>query len=113
MLNDMFQPIHLLVLLIFGALMAVVFVVPLWVSFKKAGLSPALSLLLFVPFGLVIVLYLLAFLRWRVMPSPEYALGYPRAYPPPGYPPAAAPYPPAGASVQPGYVPPANPPSQI
>jgi hypothetical protein len=103
----MFQPMHLLIILIFlipG--MIAVFVIPLWVAFKKAGLSPAFSFLVVVPFGPIIVLYVLAFSKWKVMPAPEY--GYPPAYPPPGYVPTAVyPPPPPVAS----YVPPPDTPS--
>ncbi len=57
-------------------------IVPLWFAFKKAGLSPWLSLLTFVPIiGFLLPLYVLAFARWRVVPmAPEYP-----AYPPTNY----------------------------
>lgn len=59
-----------------------------------------------IPFVGIIMLYVLAFSRWKVMPIPEYATGYPPSYPPPGYVPAApVAYPPV-TSVSPGYVPP-------
>ena len=42
-------------------------VVPLWKIHAKAGLRPALSLLVFVPlFGLIVVSAVLAFVHWPV-----------------------------------------------
>lgn len=90
-------------MMIFGVIGSVLVVVPFWVIFKKAGLGAPLSLLMLVPVVGLIMLYVLAFSKWKVVPAPEYAMGYPPAYPPPGYAPAA--YPPA----QPGYAPPPPP----
>ena len=95
-------------------------IVPFWVAFKKAGLSPWLSMLIFIPgVGLLVTLYVLAFAKWRVVAMPpEYpaypapAYGQPR-YPPqvytqPGtYPAPAAPtYPPSAAPTYPPTDPP-------
>lgn len=50
-------------------LVAALLVVPLWRIFSRAGLNPALSLIVFVPvFGFLIVLLILALSRW---PSTE------------------------------------------
>jgi hypothetical protein len=73
--------------------------IPLWQICKKAGFTPWLALLVFVPFGGLILLYVLAFAQWKVVPVPQYG-AYPPAVYPPAYPPAA--YPPATP-------PPANP----
>jgi hypothetical protein len=52
-----------------------VLVYPLWRIFSRTGLTPALSLLIFVPFaGVFIVLAVLAFDRW---PATEGAAGAP------------------------------------
>lgn len=60
--------------------MAIV-VLPFWFICKKAGFSPWLSLLNFVPAGGLILLYLLAFADWKVTPAAPPQLNYP--YPPP------------------------------
>ncbi|MDE3062589.1 MAG: hypothetical protein KGJ51_05970 [Acidobacteriota bacterium] len=52
-------------------------IVPVWFICKKAGFSPWLSLLNIVPLGGLILLYVLAFSEWRVVPAA-----------PPGWPPA-------------------------
>lgn len=51
---------------IIGSLaVAAILIVPVWKIFGKAGFTPALSLLLFVPYvGIVIAALLLAFRRW-------------------------------------------------
>jgi hypothetical protein len=83
-----------------GLVFAVIFIIPVWKICKKAGFSPWLCLLVLIPFGGLILLYVLAFAQWKVVPLPQYAGGYPPAAYPPAYPPAA--YPPAAP-------PPANP----
>jgi len=45
-------------------------IVPFWFICKKAGLSPWLSLLNLMPLGTLILLYVLAFAEWRVVPVP-------------------------------------------
>ena len=65
-------------------LIAVV-VIPCWFICKKAGFSPWLSLINFIPFGNLVLLYILAFAEWKVVPAPQ--LGYPPPYPPPPQPP--------------------------
>lgn len=70
-----------------------VVIVPFWFICKKAGFSPWLSLLNIVPFGFLILIYVLAFSNWRTQPQQA---AYPSPYPPqPAYP-----QPPYG---QPGY----------
>jgi hypothetical protein len=46
-------------------------VIPFWFICKKAGFSPWLSLLNIVPFGTLILLYVLAFADWTVLPAPQ------------------------------------------
>lgn len=72
-------------------LMGIVFlalvIIPLWFICKKAGLSPWLSLIVLFPgFGTLILLYILAFSDWKVVPAPQMA--YTPPVPPP-YPPQA------------------------
>jgi hypothetical protein len=53
-------------------IIALVFValvlIPYWMIWKKAGFSPWLSLLMIVPLINFIMLYVLAFAEWRVVP---------------------------------------------
>jgi len=72
-------------MLMFWAVFIVILVIPFWQIFKKAGLGAALSLLMWIPLVNLIMLYVLAFSRWKVVPAQETIL-YP---PPPNYPPAA------------------------
>jgi hypothetical protein len=45
---------------------ALVVVVPLWRLFERAGLTPALALLVLIPYvGIVLVALILAFSAWR------------------------------------------------
>lgn len=123
------QAAHLLafmgpVFLVFIAVAWAIVIVPMWQIFKKAGFTPALSLLMIIPLVNLIMLYVLAFSRWKVVPAPEYGGGYPPAgYVPPqtGYtaPGAYAPqqsvpaYPPAYPPNNAPAVPPNDPPNSI
>jgi hypothetical protein len=53
------------VLILIGALL---WILPFWFIFKKAGFSPWLSLLLFVPLVNLVMIYILAFSEWKVVP---------------------------------------------
>ncbi len=46
-------------------------IVPFWFICKKAGLSPWLSLLNIIPLGGLILMYVLAFSEWKVVPAPQ------------------------------------------
>lgn len=100
--NNPFSDPHLAYLMpIFGifALVGIfIYIIPFWMIFKKAGFTPWFALLLFIPLANIIILYVLAFSQWKVVPIAQAGSYLPPAYPP-AYPPAA--YPPA--------VPPANP----
>lgn len=61
----------------------VVVIIPTWFICKKAGFSPWLSLLNAVPFGGLILLYVLAFAQWKVVPAPVQAWTPPPPMPPP------------------------------
>ena len=67
----------------------VIVILPLWFICKKAGFSPWLSLIaLFPGFGSLILLYVLAFADWKVVPFAPPAYAPPSPYPPqPPYPP--------------------------
>jgi hypothetical protein len=55
---------------IFYLIQAIIFIVPTWFISKKAGLSPWLSLLCLFPLTGVVLLYILAFADWKVIPAP-------------------------------------------
>ncbi|MGA2339931.1 MAG: hypothetical protein ABSF75_08550 [Terracidiphilus sp.] len=78
-------PIFMLVGIIFLAII----IIPFWFICKKAGFSPWLSLLNIVPMGNLILVYVLAFAQWKVVPVPQ--LGYPPPYPQPLLPPQLPP----------------------
>lgn len=51
-------------------IVGVLFALPLWRIFARAGYSPKLSLLAFIPhIGILIVLLFLAFARWPITTS--------------------------------------------
>jgi hypothetical protein len=78
-----FMPIVILIAI-------VVALIPYWMIWKKAGFSPWLSLLMFVPMVNIVALYVLAFAQWKVVPIAQPTLGYP--FPPsPLQPPQAPP----------------------
>lgn len=78
------------ILLCFYALLLLIgltaIVIPCWFICKKAGFSPWLAFLnLVFPLGTVILLYVLAFADWKVIPAPQ--LQWIPPYPPPPQPP--------------------------
>jgi hypothetical protein len=78
----MFIPFFMMIMLI----SIVIVMVPCWFILKKAGFTPWLSLLCIVPsLGTLVLLYVLAFAEWKVLPAPQAA--YPPPYPPPPIPP--------------------------
>jgi hypothetical protein len=75
--------------LFFGLIVTAFFIFCLWRIFTKAGMAGALSLIAIIPgIGGIIVICLLAFGKWNVIPAPYAAV--PPAYPP-TYPPAGPP----------------------
>ena len=69
-----------------------IIIIPFWFICKKAGFSPWLSLLCIVPsLGILILLYVLAFAEWKVVPVQP--MGYPSPYPQPPAPPQLPPQP--------------------
>jgi hypothetical protein len=56
----------------------VLIVIPYWMIWKKAGFSPWLSLLMFVPLANFIMLYVLAFSEWKVVPVSQISAMPPR-----------------------------------
>jgi hypothetical protein len=47
-------------------LLAIIFLVPFWKIFEKAGFPPALSLIMLVPIANLVALYFIAFSTWPV-----------------------------------------------
>jgi len=61
----------------------VILIIPFWFILKKAGFSPWLSLVCLIPsLGTLILLYVLAFAQWKVVPAPQMAWTPQPPYPP-------------------------------
>ncbi len=67
--------------MIFLVIVLVIVIIPFWFILKKAGFSPWLALINIVPFGTLILLYVIAFAEWKVIPVAQ------AAFQPPSYPP--------------------------
>jgi hypothetical protein len=69
-----FDPSHFAVFMIplffFALIASVILIVPSWIIFKKAGFSPWLAVLMLVPVANIIILYVIAFSQWKVVPVP-------------------------------------------
>ena len=60
-----------------------ILIIPFWFILKKAGFSPWLSLLCILPsLGTLVLLYVLAFAEWKVVPAPQMAWTPQPPYPP-------------------------------
>lgn len=53
---------------IFILIFSVIVIIPMWFIWKKAGFSPWLSILSIIPAVNLIMLYVLAFSQWKVVP---------------------------------------------
>lgn len=71
--------IVLILMPIFVLIFMAILLLPYWFIWKKAGFSPWLSLLMFIPLVNLVMLYVLAFSEWKVVPAPQPAFAY---YPP-------------------------------
>ncbi len=58
---------ELLVIVFLIGIVIVVAVIPFWFICKKTGLSPWLSLIMFLPLGAIILPCLLAFMDWPAL----------------------------------------------
>lgn len=65
-MGDLFQPWHILILLMVASTLYPLKVVPYWMIFKKAGFAPALSLLTVIPGVQLVVLCFVAFSDWKL-----------------------------------------------
>lgn len=84
---EMVQRIMMMMIPIFFIMYAIsvaLFMVPCWFICKKAGFSPWLALLCLLPsLGTLVLLYVLAFAEWKVVPAPRAAWQPSAPYPPP------------------------------
>jgi hypothetical protein len=67
-MGELFALPHLIIIAIvvsfvFGVLLLPI--IPYWQIFKKAGFSPALSILMFIPGVSLVLLYIVAFSDWK------------------------------------------------
>jgi hypothetical protein len=74
---------------VFFIIFMAIVIIPFWFILKKAGFSPWLSLINLVPLGTLILLYVVAFAEWKVIPAPQVAWNAPPFPPQPPYPPQA------------------------
>jgi hypothetical protein len=73
LMGELLQPWHLIMLFVIFIIPAILIgMIPFWFICKKAGFSPFLSFLNLVPFGFgtLILVYILAFAEWKVIPAP-------------------------------------------
>ena len=74
-----------LVMIVVVVALAII-LIPFWFICKKAGFSPWLTLLNIIPLGNLVLIYVLAFAEWKVVPAAQLASNPPPYQPP--YPPA-------------------------
>ena len=63
-MGDLLQPWHLLVLMFLSSFYLALFVLPFWFICRKAGFTPWLCALSIIPFGAIVLLFVLAFAEW-------------------------------------------------
>ena len=68
-MGELLQPWHIIILAITFAVYVAFLLIPFWQIFKKAGFPPFFALLMMVPFVNLVMLYVLAFAKWKVAPS--------------------------------------------
>jgi hypothetical protein len=82
------QQVMMMMIPIIGVIVVIglaIILIPFWFICKKAGFSPWLTLLNILPLGNLVLLYVLAFAEWKVVPAPQ-MMPYPPPFQPP-YPP--------------------------
>ncbi len=91
--SGMDSPVAHEALMMFGPLVMIAVVIglaivliPFWFICKKAGFTPWLTLLNLAPMGGLVLIYLLAFAQWKVVPVQQLMPFQPPMQPP--YPPA-------------------------
>lgn len=63
-------------------IMMIIIILPFWFICKKAGFSPWMALLNIIPFGGLVLIYMLAFAEWKVVPAQQPTWQPPMAPPP-------------------------------
>ena len=58
---------ELMVLFFIGSIFGLIFILPFWKIFTKAGFPGWLSLLMVIPFANIIILFYLAFAEWPAL----------------------------------------------
>lgn len=58
---------ELILILFLGVMIALVGMLPYWFICRKAGLSPWLSLIMWVPMGALVLPFILAFIDWPAL----------------------------------------------
>jgi hypothetical protein len=76
------SPIFFLFFAFFGLVVMLAVLLPYWFIFKKAGFSPWLALLMVVPLANIVMLYVLAFAPWNVVPVSQVYPAPPAPRPP-------------------------------
>ncbi len=61
--------LHPIPIALFALLLALIVIAPYWKIFHKAGFPRVLGLLMIVPLVNLIVLYVVAFSQWKVVPA--------------------------------------------
>lgn len=87
--------------MLFALVIFIFLVFVFWRIFTKAGLAGPLALLVLIPgIGSLVVLCILAFARWNVVPVPPQYGSLPPNYPPTYPPPPPQAYPPSSPPTQ-------------
>ena len=68
---------ELVMIFIIAVVVALVGVLPFWFICKKAGLSPWLSFIMIIPFGALVLPFILAFIDWPSLRSDRSRLTQP------------------------------------
>ena len=80
----------LVILPVIYLVVVIIVALPCWFILKKAGFTPWLSLLCLIPsLGTLVLLYVLAFAEWKVIPAPKAGWAAPPYPPQPPAPPLA------------------------
>jgi len=80
----------LVILPVIYLVVVIIVALPCWFILKKAGFTPWLSLLCLIPsLGTLVLLYVLAFAEWKVIPAPQAGWAAPPYPPQPPAPPLA------------------------
>lgn len=68
---------ELIMIFMIAVMVAVVGVLPFWFICKKAGLSPWLSLIMIIPFGALVLPFIVAFIDWPALQASKSELTNP------------------------------------